>query len=437
MKDEEKSKKQLITELEELRQRILELKETSFEDTKKELDSVSIELAISLSEVFDALRKISSGDPDVIIPEESEVELISLLKHMVNITSQNIREIVDQSHEFAMVLAEHFDVLNRVSKGDLSARVCGESKGELLEALKKISNETIESIDREIAERKRAEEQLLESGSTFRSFAEQALVGIYLIQDGLFKYINPKFAQMFGYTFEECLDLPFKNLVYAEDLPIVEEQIRRRILGEVQFVHYTFRGLKKNGVLFNVEIYGSTCVYRGKLAATGTLLDITERKQAEDELKTRDKDLEMKTKDLEEINTALNVLLKKREEDKTALEEKVLSNIQQLVEPYMLKLKQSGLDKRQKVLAAILESNLKDITSSFTYNLSSRHLNLTPRQVKIANLITQDKSSKEICEILGSSEKMVAFHRQNIRRKLGLQNKKVNLKSYLIAKNLK
>jgi PAS domain S-box-containing protein len=163
-------------------------------------------------------------------------------------------------------------------------------------------------------------------------------------------------------------------------------------------------------------------------------VDITKLKHTENELKEREKQLEFKTKNLEEINTALSVLLKKREEDKTVLEEKVLSNIKQLVEPYISKLKQSGLDEGQKALAVIIESNLKDITSSFAYSLSSRHLNLTPSEVKIANLIKQDMTSKEICEILGSSQKVVAFHRQNIRRKLGLQNKKVNLKSYLMAK---
>jgi len=134
------------------------------------------------------------------------------------------------------------------------------------------------------------------------------------------------------------------------------------------------------------------------------------------------------------MNAALNVLLKKREEDKAELEEKVLLNIKQLIEPYVLKLKQSGLDERQKALADILESNLKDITSSFAYSLSSRHLNLTPGEVKVANLVKQGKTSKEISEILKSSEKVVAFHRQNIRRKLGLLNEKVNLTSYLQQK---
>jgi PAS domain S-box-containing protein len=137
----------------------------------------------------------------------------------------------------------------------------------------------------DITERKLAEEALLEAENKFRSFSEQALAGIYLIQDGLFKYVNPRFAQMFGYTVEECLELPFKNLVSPEDLTTVQEQVRRRTSGEIQFVHYTFRGLKKNGVIFYVEIYGSGCVHKGKPAALGTILDITERKQAEETIK--------------------------------------------------------------------------------------------------------------------------------------------------------
>jgi PAS domain S-box-containing protein len=139
-------------------------------------------------------------------------------------------------------------------------------------------------VVRDITERKRAEEALFESENKFKSFAEQALVGIYLIQDGVFKYVNPKFAQMFGYTVEECLnDMPFKILVYAEDLTLVDERVRKRISGEVEFVQYTFRGVKKNGQIFHVEIHGSTSVHKGRLAATGTILDITERKRVEEE----------------------------------------------------------------------------------------------------------------------------------------------------------
>ncbi len=137
---------------------------------------------------------------------------------------------------------------------------------------------------RDITERKKAEEALLESELKFKSFAEYAIIGTYISQDGVLKYVNPKFAQMFGYTVEECLNnMPFETLVSMEDIAYVKEQIRKRTAGEIEFIHYSFRGLKKNGQVFPIEIYGSSSVHKGKPAAAGTLLDITDRKQAEEE----------------------------------------------------------------------------------------------------------------------------------------------------------
>jgi PAS domain S-box-containing protein len=165
-------------------------------------------------------------------------------------------------------------------------------------------------------------------------------------------------------------------------------------------------------------------------------IDITGLKRTEEELRERKRELEMHTKNLEEMNAALNVLLKKRDKDKSEIEDKVLLNMRQVVEPYVGKLKRSGLDKRQKTLVDIVESNLKDIISSFTYSLSSKYLDMTPKEITIVNLIRQGMTSKEICEILGASDKVVAFHRHNIRKKLGLLNKKVNLTTYLQQKFL-
>lgn len=139
---------------------------------------------------------------------------------------------------------------------------------------------------RDITERKRMEEALLESEIKFKSFAEQALVGIYLLQDGVFKYVNPKFALMFGYTVEECLQsMPFEKLVCKEDLAGVRESVRQRIQGEVEFVHYTFRGIKKDGRVFYVEIHGSSSIHNGRPAAAGALLDITESKRIQEALR--------------------------------------------------------------------------------------------------------------------------------------------------------
>jgi PAS domain S-box-containing protein len=128
----------------------------------KELEDVSMELSLGLSEVLEALNKIALGDPRVMISEDSKNELIAKLKQVANMTAKGIGTIVDQSHEFAIGLAEHFDVLNRVSKGELSARISEVSQDELLKALGKVTNQMIESVSREITERKKAEEELRE-----------------------------------------------------------------------------------------------------------------------------------------------------------------------------------------------------------------------------------------------------------------------------------
>jgi len=161
--------------------------------------------------------------------------------------------------------------------------------------------------------------------------------------------------------------------------------------------------------------------------------EITERKRAEQALKERGKELEIKTSNLEELNTALRVLLKRRDEDKTEIEEKVMSNMRELVSPYLEELKKSRMDERQKAYIGILESNLKNIISPFSRTLSSKYLNLTPTEIQVAGLVKEGKTTKEIAELLNKSTRAIEFHRNNIRNKLGLKNNKSNLRSYLLS----
>ena len=142
------------------------------------------------------------------------------------------------------------------------------------------------SSGEDITEHVLAEEALRESEGKFRSFAEQSLVGIYLISDDVFKYVNPKFAEIFGYSVDECLDnMHFRQLVHPEDLATVQKQVGRRLSGETKSVRYSFRGIKKSGDTIHVEIFGASMVLKGKGVATGTMLDITKSKRAEEALK--------------------------------------------------------------------------------------------------------------------------------------------------------
>ncbi len=160
-------------------------------------------------------------------------------------------------------------------------------------------------------------------------------------------------------------------------------------------------------------------------------LEIEERKQAERAVREREAELEAKAHELEEANSALRILLKRMDADREELEEKVLVNVKELTIPYLEKLKNTPLSAHQKTCISILESNLTDIVSPFAHRLSSRYLNLTHTEINVANLVKEGKRTKEIAHVLGLSVRTVEVHRQSIRNKLGLKNRKANLRSHL------
>jgi DNA-binding NarL/FixJ family response regulator len=125
----------------------------------------------------------------------------------------------------------------------------------------------------------------------------------------------------------------------------------------------------------------------------------------------------------------LKVLLEKRDGDKIELEEKLMANVNQLVEPYLEKLKNTNLDERQKAFLKIVESNLKDIASPFLKSLDKQHLKLTPTEIQVAEPVKQGKSARGIADLMNLSWKTIKTHRRNIRPKLNLKNKKTNLRS--------
>lgn len=160
---------------------------------------------------------------------------------------------------------------------------------------------------------------------------------------------------------------------------------------------------------------------------------IEERKQVEASLRQKEEELRQKSTNLEETNTALKILLKQREQDKEELEEKVLANVKELVMPYIEKLKNCPLDTKAATYLEILESNVEDIVSPYLKKLSAYYQNFTPMQIQVADMVKAGKSTKEISELLNISDRAVEFHRNNIRNKLGLKNRKLNLRSYLLS----
>ncbi|NPU84070.1 MAG: PAS domain S-box protein [Syntrophaceae bacterium] len=138
----------------------------------------------------------------------------------------------------------------------------------------------------DIDDRKRMDEALLESESKFRDLAEKSVVGIYLVQDNTFQYINAEFARIIGYEAGQVTGvLLVDDVIHPEDLPLVKNMLARRLSGELKSLRYDFRVSRKDGDIRHVEVFSSRTMYRGQPAVIGTMLDITERKDAERKLR--------------------------------------------------------------------------------------------------------------------------------------------------------
>ena len=150
----------------------------------------------------------------------------------------------------------------------------------------------VEEMSRVIAELQVCKEdqesvagELKQSEEKFRKLAEKSVVGIYLIQDDILRYVNPKFAEIFGYEVDEMINrLEATAMVFPDDRPLVEENIRKRISGEVESIHFQFRGIRKDQGIVQVEVYGSRIDHQGRPAVLGTMTDITERVRAQRDL---------------------------------------------------------------------------------------------------------------------------------------------------------
>ena len=136
-------------------------------------------------------------------------------------------------------------------------------------------------IAEDMSEWRRAEQALVQSEEKFRILSEKSIAGINISQDGVFKYVNPRMTELFGYTEEEMLDMPIHKIIYKDDMDHVRQNILKRMHGDTDTVVYEFRGVKKSGEIIHIQTFGSVINYRGQIAAFGTLIDITERKRAE------------------------------------------------------------------------------------------------------------------------------------------------------------
>jgi PAS domain S-box-containing protein len=304
----------------------------------------------------------------------------------------------------------------------------------------------------DITARKQAEAKI-EYLATFPMLNPRPIVEVEV--DGTVKFCNPTAEQMFPDLCQGGMGHPWlaewqavlRTLRWGEGKPIVRE-----LHIDEKWYHQTIHFVDKAR---HVRIYGADITARKKvetalleaydevetrvvqrtaeLAQSNVKLEkeVVIRKKAEVALQTKAMALKEQAVRLKEANAALRVLLRQRDADKAELEEKVLQNINQRILPYLDKLKRRKLDAKQKAYAEILESNLNEIISPLARSLSSKMLRLSPTQLEVANLVHQGKTTKQIAETMNLAESTIDFHRNNIRAKLGVKNKKIGLYTYL------
>lgn len=225
-----------------------------------------------------------------------------------------------------------------------------------------------------------------------------------------------------------------KMKVELRSILSVPIRTKEDVIGALQVVDKRIKrfGPSHKSLLEALAATSSTAILNAQLYEQSNR-EIRERINAEKNLKVRERELKKKTVALKETNIALNVLLKNRGKDQHSTEEKIMTNLKDLVFPYLDKLESSPLNERQKTYLEIAKSNIATIISPFIRSVPHRFYDFTPAELQVADLVKKGRTTREIAEIINSSAKTVEAHRNRLRKKLGLTNQKTKLKDYLTS----
>ncbi|MEQ8162442.1 MAG: PAS domain S-box protein [Smithellaceae bacterium] len=449
MQDKNKTKEQLINELAEIRRQVVEL-EKSLTEPRQTAEALHKSEAI-LRSVFKATPVGIAVMKDRVFQNANKVWLENLGYSESEVIGRPPRILYKDQEEYERVGRELFTNLSE--KGLASVQTKFRRKdGAVRDII--LTSVPLHPVDlsagavvafEDVTDRKRAKNTLQE--------LERRLVDIVdflpdatLVRDlqGRIIVWNKAIEDMTGAKAENMLgkgDYEYALPFYGKRRPMMIDLVLKpdkKIERKYDMV------IKQQGHFLIAEGWASLkgkrvflwgkaspfCNSKGKIVGSvESVRDITDRKQYEDAINKREKELGNKTCELEDMNAALRVLLKQRESDRKEFEEKILTNIKVLILPHIEQLKMQLRAGENRRRIEILESNLKEIVSPFARTLSAVYSNLTNREIQIANLIKEEKTTKEITEVLNLSESAVNIHRYRIRQKLNI-DKRQNLRTF-------
>jgi len=305
--------------------------------------------------------------------------------------------------------------------------------------------EAVGGICTEITARKRSEAELREAEEKYHTIFDNSPLGILHIDDqGVITTCNEKLAEILDTDVEKIIG---RSLLKSLDDEHVKNAAETVLSGRIAHHEGLYRSLNSHKIVYIRGVFSPIFADDGAVvSAIGIVEDITARKETEEALRRAHEELEQrviertaeldrKSRSLKETNIALEILLEKRDADKKALEARISENIEELIRPYLEKLRLSRNESSQKALLQIIHTNLDEITASLAHDQNYASV-LTPAQKQVADLIKHGHTTKDIAYLLNLSPATVACHRQEIRKRLSLTNKKVNLQSALADTSL-
>ena len=280
--------------------------------------------------------------------------------------------------------------------------------------------------------RKVAEQALREAEQRYHSLIEFLPDAVLVSDEDRIVFANPAAARLVGASHpEELVGRSLLEVFHPDQQTAVSLRTQQALQEMVPGPPECRKIVRLDSQLVDVETAVTPIVFDGKLCVLRVNRDITARLQAEEALLEKDREVSLQLRKIEKLNTALTTLLEHREQESQRKLESVRATLEKLVLPYLENLKATRLDEEQRILVEVMESNLTNIASSFARQLDSWKMKLTPTEIQVADLLRLGKRTKEIAALLKVSPSAIAFHRNNIRAKLGLTRTPKNLVSYL------
>jgi PAS domain S-box-containing protein len=263
-----------------------------------------------------------------------------------------------------------------------------------------------------------------------------AIIGLFDAETFKRVAVNRFKSKLLGYSPAELAKLPIVKIDFERNRTERFEQLTFAKGGGKNKFERQFH--TKNGAVLDILLTEKLIEIDGKRYIIQTGRDVTELRNTQRQLNAAKKEMELKvqerTAELEKMNTTLTVLLKKLDQEKQEMEETLVVNFKALVDPYLEKLRKAESSSQRDEYLNIIQSNLKTLFQPLLHRTLKDEFSIfTPTEIRIANLIKQGKTSKEISTILNLSLATIAWHRKNLRKKLNIDSATINLRSYLMT----